>query len=65
MSGLSNSTMIKFYKQNQWPAKEEVKAISIFNATVVHCRCGCGEWSLFIIVLGLGYIVTYNKNKSK
>lgn len=57
--------MIKFYKQNQWPVKEEVKAISVFNATVVHCRCGCNEWSIYFGIIGFVFIATYNKNVSK
>ena len=57
--------MIKFYKQNQWKSEGDVVSISLLNVSVVHCKCGCGEWSIFVIVLGFGGIATYNKNYGK
>lgn len=54
--------MIKFYRQNKWREEGGVRTIPIINVSVIHCRCGCGEWSLLILIMGFGSFVTYNKN---
>ena len=58
--------MIKFYPQNEWKNTGNVKGIRIVNLSVVHCRCGCEEWSLFVFVLGFGGIITrYGKEAAR
>jgi len=59
--------MIKFFKVYQWQDFPDipVKQIDLLKICTVSCKCGCGEISLYLVVLGVGIVITKYVNIKK